>query len=183
VLRKLRAAMPDLALRSTFVVGFPGETEAEFQALLDFLPAAELDWVTAFAYSEEEGTVAARMSGQLPLREREARRRAVYAAQAEVSRRRNRRLVGREIEVLGEALSLSRDGERTVLFARGEREAPEIDGRVVVRGLERPEDHLDRFLRVRVTTAATYQVGAVAVPQDAPAPVARRTPLRRLQVV
>ena len=184
VLRKLREAMPDLALRSTFVVGFPGETEEEFQALLDFLPEAELDWVTAFAYSEEEGTVAARMPGQLPLREREARRRAVYAAQAEVSRRRNRRMVGREITVLGEALSPSRDGQRTVLFARSEREAPEIDGRVVVRGLARPEDHLDRFLRVRVTTAATYQVGAMAVDGAAVAPgAARRTALRRLQVV
>lgn len=156
VLQKLRAAMPDLALRSTFVVGFPGETEAEFQALLDFLPEAQLDWVTAFAYSEEEGTAAARMDAQVPLREREARRRAVYATQAAVSRARNRRLVGREITVLGEALSSG----GAVLFARSEREAPEIDGRVVVRGLERPEEFLDRFLRVRVTTAATYQVGA-----------------------
>jgi len=58
-LAKLRTAMPDLALRSTFVVGFPGETEAEFQHLLDFLPEAQLDWVTAFAYSAEAGTPAA----------------------------------------------------------------------------------------------------------------------------
>ncbi|HXA27444.1 MAG TPA: 30S ribosomal protein S12 methylthiotransferase RimO [Candidatus Angelobacter sp.] len=182
VLQRLRAAMPDLALRSTFVVGFPGETEAEFQALLDFLPAAQLDWVTAFAYSEEPGTVAARMDGQLPLREREARRRAVYAAQAEVSRQRNRRLVGREITVLGEALNPTRDGERAVLFARSEREAPEIDGRVVVRGLERPEDHLDQFLRVRVTTAATYQVGAVAVDAGVRRAAVKRAPLKQIEV-
>jgi hypothetical protein len=71
--------------------------------------------------------------------------------------------VGREITVLGEALSMTRSGDRTVLFARSEREAPEIDGRVVVRGLERPEEFLDRFLRVRVSTAATYQVGAMAL--------------------
>jgi ribosomal protein S12 methylthiotransferase len=173
VLQTLRAAMPDLALRSTFVVGFPGESDEEFQALLDFLPAAELDWVTAFAYSEEEGTAAARMPGQLPLRERESRRRAVYAAQAPVSRRRNRRMVGREIDVLGEALSPTRDGSGQVLFARSEREAPEIDGRVVVRGLDRPEQLLDRFLRVRVTTAATYQVSGQAVAVDALEPVAR----------
>jgi ribosomal protein S12 methylthiotransferase len=163
VLHRLRTAMPDLALRSTFVVGFPGETEEEFQALLDFLPQAQLDWVTAFAYSEEEGTVAARMSDQLPPDEREARRRAVYATQAAVSRQRNRRMVGREITVLGEAISPTRDGAGQVLFARSEREAPEIDGRVVVRGLERPEEFLDRFLRVRVSTAATYQVGAMAL--------------------
>src|SRR5438270_3465595 len=76
VLARLRAAMPDLALRSTFVVGFPGETDAEFQHLLDFLAEAELDWVTAFAYSEEEGTVAARMPDQVPPELREERRRA-----------------------------------------------------------------------------------------------------------
>jgi len=182
VLAKLRAAMPDLALRSTFVVGFPGESDEEFQALLDFLPAAQLDWVTAFAYSEEPGTVAARMPDQLPLREREARRRAVYAAQAAVSRQRNRRLVGREITVLGEALSATADGGAQVLFARSEREAPEIDGRVVVRGLDDPAHFLDRFLRVRVTTAATYQVGARAVPAGAEAPRAARSPLRLLEV-
>jgi len=179
VLNKLRTAMPDLALRSTFVVGFPGETDDEFQTLLDFLPAAQLDWVTAFAYSEEEGTVAARMSDQLPLREREARRRAVYAAQAPVSRARNKRMVGREITVLGEALSAAGDGERQVLFARSQREAPEIDGRVVVRGLQRPEEFLDRFLPVRITTAATYQVSAQAVQVQAPAPP-RRAALRQI---
>jgi ribosomal protein S12 methylthiotransferase len=169
VLHRLREAMPDLALRSTFVVGFPGETDEEFQTLIDFLPEAQLDWVTAFAYSEEDGTVAAQMDGQLPLREREARRRAVYAAQAAVSRQRNRRMVGREITVLGEALGASADGAPQVLFARSEREAPEIDGRVVVRGLERPDEFLDRFLRVRVTTAATYQVGAKALVEAAAA--------------
>jgi ribosomal protein S12 methylthiotransferase len=177
VLRKLREAMPDLALRSTFVVGFPGETDEEFQALLDFMPEAQLDWVTAFAYSEEPGTVAAQMPDQLPLREREARRRAVYATQAAVSRARNRRMVGREITVLGEALSAAGDGARQVLFARSQREAPEIDGRVVVRGLDRPEEFLDRFLQVRVTTAATYQLSAVAQENIPGAAAQRRAPL------
>ena len=162
-LSKLRTAMPDLALRSTFVVGFPGETDEEFAHLLDFLPEAQLDWVTAFAYSEEDGTVAARMDGQLPPAVRAERRRLVYATQAPVSRARNRRMVGREITVLGEAIGPSHAGGAPVLLARGEREAPEVDGRVVVRGLDDPSDMLDRFLRVRVTTGATYQAGAVPV--------------------
>jgi ribosomal protein S12 methylthiotransferase len=184
-LGKLRAAMPDLALRSTFVVGFPGETEAEFAHLLDFLPAAQLDWVTAFAYSEEAGTVAARMDGQLPLQVRSERRRLVYAAQAPVSRARNRRMVGREITVLGEAVGPERSGSSPVLLARSEREAPEVDGRVVVRGLEDPSELLDRFLQVRVTTGATYQVGAVALPAGAIAadPEPERRRLRPLQLV
>jgi ribosomal protein S12 methylthiotransferase len=161
VLGRLRAAMPDLALRSTFVVGFPGETEAEFQHLLDFLGEAELDWVTAFAYSEEDGTVAARMTGQVAPELREERRRAVYAAQAPASRARNRRMVGRDLLVLGEAVAPGRGGRPPVLLGRSEREAPEVDGGVVVRGLEDPAALLDRFLTVRITAAGTYQVAGV----------------------
>ena len=161
VLGRLRAAMPDLALRSTFVVGFPGETEAEFQHLLDFLGEAELDWVTAFAYSEEEGTVAARMTGQVAPELREERRRAVYAAQAPASRARNRRVVGRDLLVLGEAVAPGRGGRPPVLLGRSEREAPEVDGRVVVRGLDDPTALLDHFLTVRITAAGTYQVAGV----------------------
>lgn len=164
VLGRLRAAMPDLAIRSTFVVGFPGETDAEFQHLLDFLGEAELDWVTAFAYSEEEGTVAARMAGQLPPEIREERRRAVYTAQAPASRARNRRVVGRDVLVLGEAVAPGRGGGPPVLLGRSEREAPEVDGRVVVRGLDDPGALLDRFLTVRITAAGTYQVAGVPSP-------------------
>ena len=180
VLSRLRQAMPDLALRSTFVVGFPGETEEEFQHLLDFLPAAALDWVTAFSYSEEEGTVAARMQDQVDPALRLERRRQVYAAQAPVSRQRNRRLVGREIEVLGEAVGPGRAGTPPVLLARSQREAPEVDGRVVVRGLEDPGALLDRFLRVRVTTSATYQVGGIALDAVEDPPRPRSRPLRPL---
>lgn len=167
VLGRLRSAMPDLALRSTFVVGFPGETDAELQHLLDFLGAAQLDWVTAFAYSEEPGTAAAAMPGQVPPRVREERRRAVYAAQAPASRARNRRVVGRDLLVLGEAVAPGRGGGPPVLLGRSEREAPEVDGRVVVRGLDDPPAFLDHLLRVRVTAAGTYQVAGV--PSAAPA--------------
>jgi ribosomal protein S12 methylthiotransferase len=164
VLGRLRRAMPDLALRSTFVVGFPGETDAEFQHLLDFLGEVELDWVTAFAYSEEAGTVAARMPDQVPTELREERRRAVYAAQAPASRARNRRVVGRDVLVLGEAVAPGRGGRPPVLMGRSEREAPEVDGRVVVRGLDDPGALLDRFLTVRITAAGTYQVAGVPSP-------------------
>ena len=117
VLHRLRAAMPDLALRSTFVVGFPGETDAEFQHLLDFLGEAELDWVTAFAYSEEPGTVAATMPDQVAPELREERRRAVYDAQAPASRARNRRVVGRDLLVLGEAVAPGRGGRPRCCWA------------------------------------------------------------------
>jgi ribosomal protein S12 methylthiotransferase len=169
VLGRLRAALPDLALRSTFVVGFPGETDAEFQRLVDFLGEAELDWVTAFAYSEEPGTRAAAMPDQVPTGVREERRRAVYATQAPASRARNRRVVGRDLLVLGEAVAPGRSGGPPVLMGRSEREAPEVDGRVVVRGLDDPSALLDRFLSVRVTAAGTYQVAGV--PSSPPSPL------------
>jgi ribosomal protein S12 methylthiotransferase len=181
VLARLREAIPELAVRSTFVVGFPGETEAEFAHLLDFLDAAELDWVTAFAYSEEPGTPAATMPDQVPVTVRHQRRRAVYAAQAPVSRRRNRRLLGKQITVLGEAVATARGSGGSVLMARSEREAPEVDGRVVVRGLADPGAFVDHFTRVRVTTAATYQVGAVAA-ESGHNTSARQAPLRLLRV-
>ena len=180
-LERLRAAMPDLAVRSTFVVGFPGETEAEFAHLVDFLPAAQLDWVTAFAYSEEAGTAAATMPDPVPPAVRAQRRRVVYAIQAPVSRARNRRLLGRELLVLGEAVAPGRDGRDPALIARSEREAPEVDGRVVVRGLDDPGAMLDRLLRVRITSAATYQVGAR--PIDAASEPTARPALRPLPMV
>lgn len=173
-LARLRGAMPEMALRSTFVVGFPGETAAEFQYLLDFIPEAGLDWVTAFAYSEEPGTVAATLPGRVPVAERRRRRRAVYEAQAPVSRRRNRRLLGHQITVLGEAVGPSRNGTESVLLARSQREAPEVDGRVVVRGLDDCGTMLDRMLTVRVTGAATYQVTATPVGIDAATAPQRR---------
>jgi ribosomal protein S12 methylthiotransferase len=176
----LREAMPDLALRSTFVVGFPGETDEEFQYLLDFLPAAQLDWVTAFAYSEEAGTTAAAMPDQVAPQVRRRRRRAVYAAQAPVSRARNRRLIGRRLTVLGEAIAPAQHGDGQVLVARSQREAPEVDGRVLVRGLDDCGAMLDRMLDVEVVGAATYQVTAMAVDVESTAP--RRRTLQLLPV-
>jgi ribosomal protein S12 methylthiotransferase len=176
----LREAMPDLALRSTFVVGFPGETDGEFQYLLDFLPAAQLDWVTAFAYSEEAGTTAAAMPDQVAPQVRRRRRRAVYAAQAPVSRARNRRLIGRRLTVLGEAIAPAPHGDGQVLVARSQREAPEVDGRVLVRGLDDCGAMLDRMLDVEVVGAATYQVTAMAVDVESTAP--RRRTLQMLPV-
>lgn len=178
-LQRLRRAMPEIALRSTFVVGFPGETDAEFGYLLEFLETAELDWVTAFAFSPEATTPAASLPDQVPWEVRRDRRRAVYATQAPISRRRNRRLVGRELTVLGEAVTPGRAHRLSALIARSEREAPEVDGRVVVRGLDDGARFLDRFLRVRVVAGHTYQVTARALGEDATIP---SRPLRLLPV-
>src|SRR5205085_3149742 len=103
-IRAWRALNPRLTLRSTFIVGFPGETESEFEELLDFLVEAELDRVGCFAYSPVDGAAANALSGALPEAVKEERRGGFMAAQAAISARRLRAQVGRTIDVLVDAI-------------------------------------------------------------------------------
>jgi ribosomal protein S12 methylthiotransferase len=144
----LRAAMPDVALRSSFIVGFPGESEAEFAALLGFLRAVAFDKVGVFAYSREEGTAAAALPGQVAAEIIAARYERAMLAQQEISLQRNQAQVGRELDVLiegvGEGLSVG----------RSYRDAPEIDGLVLLPGLA----EVGAFVRARITAAQEYDV-------------------------
>ncbi|MCL4798223.1 MAG: 30S ribosomal protein S12 methylthiotransferase RimO [Burkholderiales bacterium] len=124
--RAWRAACPELAIRSTFIVGFPGETEAEFEELLAFVEAAELDRVGCFAYSPVEGAAANALPGAVAPEIQEERRARFMAAQAAVSARRLARKVGRTLRVL-----VDQAGERRAI-ARSAADAPEIDGVVHV---------------------------------------------------
>src|SRR5262249_36377554 len=94
---RIREAIPDVVLRSSFIVGFPGETEDDFEELLRFIEDVQLDRVGVFRYSQEEDTPAAELPGQVPERVKEGRRRRIMGAQAAVSRARNARLVGRTL--------------------------------------------------------------------------------------
>ncbi|MBL8486496.1 MAG: 30S ribosomal protein S12 methylthiotransferase RimO [Rhodocyclaceae bacterium] len=125
-IRSWREAVPDLALRSTFIAGFPGETEAEFNELLDFLDEAELDRVGCFAYSPVEGAAANALPGQLPEALREERRARLMAHQEDISTRRLEAKIGRRLPVLVDDV----DAEGAV--ARTQGDAPEIDGVVYV---------------------------------------------------
>ncbi len=122
----IRAADPEAALRSSFIVGFPGETEDQVDELADFLEAARLDWAGFFPYSAEEGTPAAALSGQVPDDEKAARLRHLQAIQDEITAERNAAQVGRRLEAL---VDMVEDG---VPVARTFREAPEIDGVVTL---------------------------------------------------
>ena len=126
-IRAWRAICPELTIRSTFIAGFPGETEAEFEHLLDFLRDAELDRVGCFAYSPVEGAAANAIDGQLPDEVREARRARFMQVQEEVSARRLQRRVGTRQRVL-----IDEVGPR-VAIGRSSADAPEIDGVVYVR--------------------------------------------------
>jgi ribosomal protein S12 methylthiotransferase len=143
LLERIRRALPQAVLRSTFLVGFPGESEEDFRLLLDFQRRAELDWAGFFTYSREEGTAAFELGPRVAHRTAEKRQRELESAQTEITARRLDRHVGSELDVLieepvqGEALALG----------RAYLQAPEVDGLLVVKaeGLE-----AGRLYRVRV---------------------------------
>ncbi len=147
----MRAVIPDVAVRSAFIVGYPGEGEAEFQRLLEFIKAAQLDRAGAFVYSREPGTPAAELEPQVPAEVAEQRRHEVMALQQRISLARNRAWVGREMEVL-----IERHGERRTWEGRSFRDAPEIDGFVYVRATKplKPGE----FVTATITNAQAYDL-------------------------
>jgi ribosomal protein S12 methylthiotransferase len=148
---RLRAAVPGIALRTTMIVGFPGETPAEHQRMLDLVRELEFDRLGAFQYSKEEDTPAGQMAAQVPKRTRERRWNAVMAAQAEISARLNARRVGRRERVLIESF----DPHRKAWAGRSAAEAPEIDGKVYVTGENlKPGEFRD----VAINTSDTYDL-------------------------
>lgn len=164
---KVRAAMPDAAIRTTFIVGFPGETEAEFDYLLDFAKAARLDRVGAFAFSREPGTPSFDMDGQVPFRVKRRRYDRLMTLQQGISSEINESWVGREMRVLVE------DHQEGWLVGRSHRDAPEIDGLVFVDGEAAPGS----FVTVKVTSAEPYDLYARA--SSAPSKVRRMVQLRQ----
>lgn len=147
---KVRAAMPDCAIRTTFIVGFPGETEEEFQHLLDFTQAARLDRVGAFLFSKEPGTPSFDMENQVSPRIKQARYDKLMRLQQGISLEKNEAWIGKDLDVLIED---SRDGW---LIGRSHRDAPEIDGLVFVQGGGTP----GQIVTARVTGAEHYDLYA-----------------------
>ena len=124
----LRSAMPDVALRTSLIVGYPGETEEEFQALLDFVADMRFDRVGTFVYSTEEGTAAAGLPGPVAEEVKEERYERLMALQQEISWEINAAQVGRSLDVLVEGQG---DG---LSVGRSYRDAPEVDGMVLLPG-------------------------------------------------
>ena len=150
----LRDAVPDLALRTTLIVGFPGETEADFEALLELLEEIRFDHVGAFAYSAEEGTPAAEMPDQVPDEVKRERLERLEEVQRGITLERNEAQVGRELVVLVDRAA-SEDGAG-VAVGRSTRDAVEVDGVVLIRGAAdaRPGE----FVRVRITGADEHEL-------------------------
>ena len=160
LVERVRTRVPGATLRSTFIVGHPGETEAAFSKLCDFVREAELDRVGVFSYSREEGTVAALLPKRVPAKEMEARRRELLRIQRQVSKKKMRALRGREIEVLVEGPS---DESEYVLMGRHQGQAPEIDGQVYLSLAEGPPPVAGDFVRARVTNSAEYDLAAEVI--------------------
>ena len=160
-LETLREAMPDAALRTTFIVGFPGETEQEFEELLDFVEEQRFDHVGAFTYSPQTGTPAAELGEAVPHELAAERYGRLMELAQQISMERNRELVGSELEVLIESdeASEQEDGSRFVV-GRSYRDAPEVDGLAFVRG----EYASGEFVRVRVDTALPYDLVCTPLP-------------------
>ena len=147
-----RALNPDFAFRTTLMVGFPGETRAQFDKLLDFVEEIGFDRLGAFPYSPEDGTPAATFPDQIPEEEKTARYNELMELQQEVSLSRQARFVGKTLDVLIDAVD-EETGER---IGRSYRDAPEIDGEVAVSGAESalPGD----MIRVRITGSSEYDL-------------------------
>ena len=141
-----------LTLRTSIIVGFPGETEVQFRELLDFVEETEFDRLGAFTYSPEEGTPAAKLKDQVPEEIKQERYARLMSLQQKVSRRRNEERIGSVEQVL--VTALSRDG---FCLGRSSREAPETDGEIIVHcGQSMPEPGL--FIPVRITEAGDYDL-------------------------
>ncbi len=153
LLERVRKAIPDVVLRTSFIVGFPGESEAAFANLMSFVREQQFDRVGVFTYSREENTAAWGMPDQVPARVKRRRRAELMLAQAEISLSKNRGLVGREVEVLVEG---SAPGRATRMRGRTAGQAPEIDGMVLLGGEAAPGD----FVRARIERAAAYDLHA-----------------------
>lgn len=153
-IRRWRDICPDLTLRSTFIVGFPGETEEDFERLLAFLEIAELDRVGCFAYSPVDGAAANGLPGAVPEEVKQERQARLMELQAEISAQRLLRKVGQTIRVLVDEL----DDEEGVAIARSTADAPEIDGRVyVMDGAELP---VGEFATVRIVETDEHDLYA-----------------------
>jgi ribosomal protein S12 methylthiotransferase len=155
---KMRRTIPDLTLRTSFIVGFPGETEKEFEELCDFVREAQFDWMGAFSYSDQDGAGAFGLQKKLPAREIERRRKHLMSIQRQISKKKKKSLIGREFDFL-----LEGESEETELLLEGRTamHAPEIDGKVFVNDF--PEDSKPEpgsFYRCEITEAHDYDLVA-----------------------
>ena len=152
LLKKLRTKIPDLTLRTSFIVGFPGETREQFDKLLKFVEEGHFERVGVFRYSREEGTAAATLLGQVPAQTKKGRLNRLMKAQARVSFEKNRALIGRTETVLVEGYS-----EETELLLKGRsaRQAPDVDGQYLITA---GQADVGQLVQLKITDSSEYDL-------------------------
>jgi ribosomal protein S12 methylthiotransferase len=157
-IEKMRRHIPNLTLRTSFIVGFPGETERDFDQLCDFVREAQFDWLGVFSYSDEEGSPAHALAGKVPSKEIERRRKKLMSLQKQISRKKKKALIGQRYDLLLEGLSEESD---LLWQGRSQMHAPEIDGTVYINDIgERQDVREGEFYRVEITEAHDYDLVA-----------------------
>ena len=172
LVKRARKTIPGVWLRTSFIVGFPGETEADFRELCDFVRAAEFDWLGVFAYSDDETAESHALDKKVDAETIADRRDRLMSIQQKISRRRLARRVGQSFTAILEGPSKESE---FVWQARLEGMAPEIDGRILVTEIDAPEAELEsltgRMATVEITAAENYDlIGRVTAMLDAPRP-------------
>jgi len=155
---KMRREIPGLTLRTSFIVGFPGETEEEFEELCGFVREAQFDWMGTFSYSDQDGAAAYGLDKKLSLREIEQRRKRLMGIQRQISKGKKKALVGQEFDLLLEGMS---DETELLMEGRTVMHAPEIDGKVFVNDFPAEiTPQPGEFYRCEITEAHDYDLVA-----------------------
>ena len=179
LLERIRRSIPGVAIRTSFITGFPGETSEDFEELCQFVEAARFDNLGVFTYSDEDTSASYALDGKVDGRIIQNRKRRLMAIQRKIARARNRSLVGAEMPVLVEG----RSPETDLLWeARMSTQAPEIDGVTLVNDFEGAEPRPGEIRRLRITEAHDYDVVGTLLAPTEPAPQSAPTPLIQIAV-
>jgi ribosomal protein S12 methylthiotransferase len=179
LLERIRRTIPGVAIRTSFIVGFPGETAEDFEELCQFVEAAKFDNLGVFTYSDEDTSASCALDGKVDGRTIQNRKRRLMAIQRKIARARNRALVGAEVPVLVEGLSAETD---LLWAARMPTQAPEIDGVTLINDFDGAEPRAGEMRTLRITEAHDYDVvGTLLAPTEA-APLFAPSPLIQIGV-
>jgi ribosomal protein S12 methylthiotransferase len=167
LIERIRRTIPGVAIRTSFITGFPGETDEDFGELLQFVEAARFDNLGVFTYSDEDSSASYKLDGKVNARTAQARKRRLMAAQRKIARARNRALVGSEVSVLVEGPSSETD---LLWQGRMSTQAPEIDGVTLINDFEGAQPRPGEIRRLRITEAHDYDVVGTLLEPSEPAP-------------
>jgi ribosomal protein S12 methylthiotransferase len=169
LLERTRATIPGVSIRTSFIVGYPGETDADFETLCQFVQAAQFDRLGVFSYSDEDTSQSYKLDGKVDAKTIYNRKRKLMSIQRKISSARNRKMIGREVEVLVEGLSQETD---LLWEARMPNQAPEIDGVTLINDFEGAEPTPGEIRRLRITEAHDYDLLGTLLPAHETLPAA-----------